>query len=146
MKPQHIQELRAFNRFYTNIIGLLDKHILNSNYSLPEVRIMYELYHRSALTASDIIELFDIDKGYLSRILKKFEKSKLINKISSPADKRAVVVQLSPKGKKEFETLNKASDKQIENFLKNLPDKDCDDLIRKINEAQILLKKGLGHE
>ena len=146
MKPQHIQELRAFNRFYTNIIGLLDKHILNSNYSLPEVRIMYELYHRSALTASDIIELFDIDKGYLSRILKKFQKSKLINKISSPADKRAVVVQLSPKGKKEFETLNKASDKQIENFLKNLPDKDCDDLIKKINEAQILLKKGLGHE
>jgi len=146
MKPQHIQELRAFNRFYTNIIGLLDKHILNSNYSLPEVRIMYELYHRSALTASDIIELFDIDKGYLSRILKKFQKSKLINKISSPADKRAVVVQLSPKGKKEFETLNKASDKQIENFLKNLPDKDCDELIKKINEAQILLKKGLGHE
>lgn len=146
MKPQHIHELRAFNRFYTNIIGVLDKHILNSNYSLPEVRIMYELYHRSALTASDIIELFDIDKGYLSRILKKFEKSKLINKISSPADKRAVVVQLSPKGKKEFETLNKASDKQIENFLKNLPDKDCDDLIKKINETQILLKKGLGHE
>ena len=146
MKPQHVQELRAFNRFYTNIIGLLDRHILNSNYSLPEVRIMYELYHRSTLTASDIIALIDIDKGYLSRILKKFEKSKLINKISSPSDKRTSVVQLSPKGKKEFETLNKASDKQIETFLKNLPEKDCDELIKKINEAQKLLKKGYGHE
>jgi len=146
MKPQHVQELRAFNRFYTNIIGLLDRHILNSNYSLPEVRILYELYHRSALTASDIIALFDIDKGYLSRILKKFEKSKLINKINSPSDKRASVIQLSPKGKKEFEILNRASDKQIEKFLKNLPDKDCDELIKKINEAQKLLKKGLGHE
>src|SRR6185369_16698357 len=106
MKPQHVQELRAFNRFYTNIIGLLDRHILNSNYSLPEVRIMYELYHRSSLTASDIITLIDIDKGYLSRILKKFDKSRLITKINSPSDKRASVVQLSPKGKKEFETLN----------------------------------------
>src|SRR4051794_32657555 len=99
MKPQHVQELRAFNRFYTNIIGLLDRHILNSNYSLPEVRVMYELYHRTALTASDIIALIDMDKGYLSRILKKFGKSKLINKINSSTDKRASVVQLSPKGK-----------------------------------------------
>jgi DNA-binding MarR family transcriptional regulator len=107
---------------------------------------MYELYHRSTLTASDIIALIDIDKGYLSRILKKFERSKLINKINSSSDKRASVIQLSPKGKKEFETLNKASDKQIEMFLKNLPDKDCDELIKKINAAQKLLKKGLGHD
>jgi len=78
MKSQFIKEIRAFNRFYTNIIGLLDKHILNSNYSLPEVRIMFELYHNAGLTASDITSLIDIDKGYLSRILKDFQKNKLI--------------------------------------------------------------------
>ena len=108
MNIQHIKELRAFNRFYTNIIGLLDMHILNSDYSLPEVRVMYELYHNTALTASDIITQFDIDKSYLSRILKKFEKNNLIRKVDSKTDKRAVVLHLSAKGKKEFENLYEA--------------------------------------
>lgn len=146
MNIQHIKELRAFNRFYTNIIGLLDMHILNSDYSLPEVRVMYELYHNTALTASDIITQFDIDKSYLSRILKKFEKNNLIRKVDSKTDKRAVVLHLSAKGKKEFENLNNASDKQIENLLKNLTDKECDELVKKILEIKKLLNKSLSNE
>lgn len=146
MNIQHIKELRTFNRFYTNIIGLLDMHILNSDYSLPEVRVMYELYHNTALTASDIITQFDIDKSYLSRILKKFEKNNLIRKVDSKTDKRAVVLHLSAKGKKEFENLNNASDKQIENLLKNLTDKECDELVKKILEIKKLLNKSLSNE
>ncbi|HLK27956.1 MAG TPA: MarR family winged helix-turn-helix transcriptional regulator [Puia sp.] len=146
MNSRHIKELRAFNRFYTNIIGLLDKHILSSSYSLPEVRILFELYHNENLTASDIITLIDIDKSYLSRILKKFEKNKLISKAMSSADNRAAVLQLSAKGKKEFEKLNKASDKQIESLFKNLSDKECDDLVQKILTVKKLLIKSLGNE
>jgi DNA-binding MarR family transcriptional regulator len=146
MSSQLVKEVRAFNRFYTNIIGLLDKHVLNSNYSLPEVRIMFELYHNSELTASDIINLIDIDKGYLSRILKKFEKNKLINKASSAIDKRAVFLQLSAKGKKEFEVLNNASDKQIETLFKNLSDKECEELTQKMSGIQKLLNKSLKNE
>jgi DNA-binding MarR family transcriptional regulator len=146
MSSQLVKEVRAFNRFYTNIIGLLDKHVLNSNYSLPEVRIMFELYHNSELTASDIINLIDIDKGYLSRILKKFEKNKLINKASSAIDKRAVFLQLSAKGKKEFEVLNNASDKQIETLFKNLSDKECEELTQKMWGIQKLLSKSLKNE
>lgn len=146
MHNNHVRELRAFNRFYTNIIGLLDRHILNSNYSLPEVRVMFELYHNTSLTASGVIELIDIDKGYLSRILKKFEKNKLINKVSSTADKRTIFLRLTAKGKKEFETLNKASDKQVQALLKNLSQKECDELIKKISAIQKILMKGLQNE
>src|SRR5579872_3217879 len=131
MNFQHIKELRAFNRFYTNIIGLLDRHILDSSYSLPEARILFELYHNENLAASDIITLIDIDKSYLSRILKKFEKNKLISKAISLRDRRSVVLRLSAKGRKEFENLNKGSDKQIESLFKNLSDKECDDLVQK---------------
>ncbi len=143
VKAQWVKEVRAFNRFYTNIIGLLDKHILHSHYSLPEVRIMFELYHHEGLTASDIIGLIDIDKGYMSRILKKFKKNKLIFKASSATDKRAVFLRLSAKGEKEFEVLNKASDQQVENLFKNLSDKECGALAQKMSAIQKLLTKGL---
>ena len=146
MSSQIVKEVRAFNRFYTNVIGLLDKHVLNSNYSLPEVRIMFELYQNSGLTASDIINLIDIDKGYLSRILKKFEKSKLIDRASSAMDKRAVFLQLSAKGKKEFEVLNSASDKQVEALLKDLSDKECQELTQKMSGIKRLLNKSLKNE
>jgi DNA-binding MarR family transcriptional regulator len=143
MKSELVKQVRAFNRFYTNIIGLLDKHILNSEYSLPEVRIMFELYYNSKLTASDIIALIDIDKGYLSRILKKFEKSKLIYKAESETDRRTVFLRLSAKGKKEFEVLNQASDQQIEGLLKTLSDKECQELTQRMSEIQKLLNKSL---
>ena len=146
MSSQLVNEVRAFNRFYTNIIGLLDKHVLNSNYSLPEVRIMFELYNNSGLTASDIINLIDIDKGYLSRILKKFEKNKLIDRASSATDKRAVFLQLSARGRKEFEVLNSASDKQVEALLKDLSDKECQELTQKMLGIQKLLNKSLKNE
>ena len=58
-----VAEFRSFNRFYTAVIGLLDRHILNSNYTLAEVRIMYELYHGRNQTASNLIQTLSIDKG-----------------------------------------------------------------------------------
>ena len=146
MKFQLIKEVRAFNRFYTNIIGLLDRQILTSNYSLPEARILFELYHNVGFAASDIITVIDIDKGYLSRILKKFEKNKLINKVGSPKDKRAVILQLSAKGRREFEMLNQASDKQVEALFKNLSEKECEELVQKMLAIQNLLNKSFDNE
>jgi DNA-binding MarR family transcriptional regulator len=107
---------------------------------------MFELYHNSGLTASEIIDRIDIDKGYLSRILKKFEKNRLINRVSSATDKRAVFLQLSAKGKKEFEVLNNASDKQVEGLFKNLSDKEGEELTQKMREIQKLLSKRLKNE
>ena len=139
MKAHHVKEIRSFNRFYTNISGLLDKHILNSAYSLPEVRIMFELYHHHDLTASNIIEMIDIDKGYLSRVLRSFEKNGLMGKLPSPTDGRSVTLYLTTKGRKEFETLNTAADKQVQESFKNLSEKDCNDLIRKMNEIKRII-------
>jgi DNA-binding MarR family transcriptional regulator len=141
MKPQAIKKVRAFNRFYTNIIGLLDKHILDSKYSLPEVRILFELYHHAGLSASEITALLAIDKGYLSRILKRFEKDKLIHKTTVSADKRSALLELTTKGKKEFELLNIASDKQIAKAFENLTEDECDQLVQKMDDIQQLINK-----
>lgn len=146
MKKEYLQKIRAFNRFYTNVIGLLDRHILNSDYSLIEARILFELYHNKDLTSSDIIELVDIDKGYLSRILKKFESNSLINKVSSSKDKRITALQLTETGRMEYGVLDKASDTQVKNLFGNLSDKECDELVKKITEIQVLIKKSLNNE
>lgn len=145
MNTAYIESVRSFNRFYTNIIGVLDTHILDSGYSLIEARILFELNDKEDLLASDIISLINIDKGYLSRILKKFEAKRLIETAPSKDDKRAVTLSLSSKGKKEYEILNAASNKQTESLFKNLSDSESLALVEKIAEIQILLKKGIGN-
>ena len=141
MKASHIKDIRAFNRFYSRLMGVLDGYILDSNYSLPEVRILFELYHNEGLTASDIIMLLAIDKGYLSRILQNFERDKLISKIIPKSDKRAASLQLTAKGKKEFEKLNTASDSQVKQTFANLSETDCEKLVQKMKEMQQLIQK-----
>ena len=130
MNKQHIQAVRMFNRFYTSVIGLVDNHILNSKYSLPEVRIMYEVYNNPGIKASDLINQIGMDKGYLSRILKNFKNKNIINKTLSSNDKRATVISLSKKGIAEFKVLDKAFEKQISKVFKALSDKDCNQLIQ----------------
>lgn len=141
MKEKDIAQIRAFNRFYTGIIGLLDRHILNSKYSLPEVRTLYELYHHENLTASDIMVVLGIDKGYLSRILRKFEKQKLVIRKRSGEDGRSAYLSLTKAGRKEFEILNTASNKQVKTLLENLSEAECDKLVKHMTDIQKILSK-----
>jgi DNA-binding MarR family transcriptional regulator len=141
MPQEHIAEIRAFNRFYTDVIGLLDRYILHSNYTLPEVRVLYELYHHDHVLANEIIALIDIDKGYLSRLLLQFEKKKLIVKKRSPDDGRAIHISLTAKGKKEFEILNEASENQIKQILAPLSKEDHTNLVHYMSKIKAILIK-----
>lgn len=141
MKDKTISEIRAFNRFYTRIIGLLDQHVLNSKYSLPEVRVLYEIYHHDNLTARDIMASLNIDKGYLSRMLRHFEKAKLVSKKRSGEDGRATYLSLTRSGQAEFKVLNQASDRQLNEILEGLTTNDCDKLVRCMSEIKKILSK-----
>ncbi|HWA32688.1 MAG TPA: MarR family winged helix-turn-helix transcriptional regulator [Cyclobacteriaceae bacterium] len=124
MKQSIPAAVRDFNRFYTAVIGLLDRHVLNSAFSLPEARILYALYHTPACTARELMEQLPIDKGYLSRVLASFTKKGLVVKKKSREDGRAAHLLLTHKGKTEFEKLDTASDLQIKHIMKNISDKD----------------------
>ena len=135
----YVDEMRAFNRFYTNILGLLNTHILNSKYSLAEVRILYELYHHKNFTAREVVEALAMDKGQLSRILLKLEGAKLISRKQSLNDKRAVHLTITKKGGKEFEILNESSNNQVKNFFKTFSDEELSKLTGHMKEIQRML-------
>lgn len=140
MNRNHIAEVREFNRFYTRIIGLLDKYLLHSDFTLPEVRVMYEIDHSGKITARQIIENMGIDKGYLSRILLKFDKKKIIQKVTSENDARVQLIQLTEKGQNEYNQLNNASHNQVAEILGKLSIEDQEALVNHFKQIQIILK------
>src|ERR1700687_1691135 len=77
-RDQRIAAVRGFNRFYTRQIGVLRKTFLDSPYSLGEARVLYELASGRSSTASQIGRALDLDAGYLSRVLRNFEKRGLL--------------------------------------------------------------------
>lgn len=96
MNEQNIAKVRAFNRFYTSIIGLLNKYLLDSNFTLPEVRVMYEIDTQGKISSKDIIQNMGIDKGYLSRLLIKLQKQGIIQRTSLKEDGRVQLIELTP--------------------------------------------------
>jgi len=136
-----IQHVREFNRFYTGIIGLLDEHILQSSYSLPEARVLYELYHRQPCSATELIQAITMDKGYLSRVLKTFAKKGLLSTKKSKEDGRATVLSLSAKGEKEFELINRASADQLTDLLSSLTAANVKKLLSHMTEIKKLLTR-----
>jgi len=140
MLQRTVEEVRAFNRFYTGVTGLLDRHILDSPYSLPEARVLYELYHGEGLLAGEIAAELGIDKGYLSRMLDRFVRSKLVVRRPSVEDGRSMNISLTAKGRAAFETLNQASDEQVRVILESLPEGAEERLLYHMGEIRKILK------
>jgi DNA-binding MarR family transcriptional regulator/GNAT superfamily N-acetyltransferase len=112
---------RRFNRMYTRFIGTLNEGLLNSEYSLAEARVLYELANRSAPTAREIAAELGMDPAYLSRMLANFEKDGLLRRKVSEEDARSTELRLSARGKSAFKKLNDLSENQAHSVLQALP-------------------------
>ena len=114
---QNVEAMRRFNRFYTKQIGVLHQGLLDSSYSLTEARVIYEMAQHESITASELGAELDLDAGYLSRMLRNFQKQGLIEKEPNPHDQRQRILRLSESGLQVFAMLNTRSQQEIETLL-----------------------------
>lgn len=123
-----IIDIRGFNRFYTNMLGLLNANIGSSDYSLTETRIIYEISKTEKCSANQLSNILRIDTGYLSRILKKLEKEGVLERHSSEDDARINEISLTEKGHELFEQMNNDSNVQIASLIESLTDEECHEI------------------
>lgn len=132
--------IRKFNRFYLPYFHLLTQKYLNSDYSVAEARILYEIYDHREISAKDIVDALHVDKGYLSRILKNFESKSIIEKKTSEEDCRRTLLTLTENGTALAESLIMESNMQIAKDLTGLSEDDMDKLVCKMNEIINILE------
>lgn len=138
---QTIYKIRNFNRFYTVNMGFLNSGYLDTSYSVAETRILFELNLHEHCIQNDIVKILQIDKSYLSRIIKRFGKNGLIEKKQSEEDKRASYITLTEKGRKETEKLIALTNEQIQKKIITLTPAECNQLCNAMNNIISILGK-----
>jgi DNA-binding MarR family transcriptional regulator/N-acetylglutamate synthase-like GNAT family acetyltransferase len=135
-----ISAVRRFNRFYTRQIGVLRKNFLDSPYSLGEMRVLYELAQGNDKTATDIARNLDLDAGYLSRVLRDFEKKGLIKRTPSKTDARQSRLSLTSQGRKVYAPAEKRSQSDVAAMLTRLDDARQAQLVNAMQTIETLLE------
>jgi DNA-binding MarR family transcriptional regulator/GNAT superfamily N-acetyltransferase len=134
-----VKAVRAFNRFYTQRIGVLRRY-LDSDFTLTEVRVLYELAHRPPLAARDLVRDLALDAGYLSRILRRFEDRGWIAREPDPNDGRQQLLRLTEPGYAVFAPLQQKSRDEAAQLLAAVPRTDRPRLIQALDTVHQLLE------
>ncbi len=133
-----IDNIRAFNRFYTGRLGILDRSYLQSGMTLTEVRILYDLATEGPLTARDLVENLALDEGYLSRLISRFQKLGWVDRQRDAQDKRRWHLALTHQGRVEVEKLIISSKGVIEKSLAHLGASDRVALVETMNRLWVM--------
>lgn len=136
-----IHEIRKFNRFYTVSMGFLDSGYLDTEYSIAETRILFEIKMHEKCIQSDIAKTLHIDKSYLSRLVKRFYENGLIEKDKSEEDKRVTYLSLTEKGSTETERLIELTNHQIKEKIEKLSLDECNRLCDALHAVISILGK-----
>ena len=131
--------VRRFNRFYTRQIGLLDEGLLDSPFSLTEVRLLYEIAHHAGITATELREFLAIDAGYLSRILRGLRRQGLVSARAPAADRRQRQLTLTERGRRAFDALDARSTEQVGAILARLSRPERRELVEAMHGIEGLL-------
>jgi DNA-binding MarR family transcriptional regulator/N-acetylglutamate synthase-like GNAT family acetyltransferase len=141
-----IEQIRSFNRFYTNHLGLLNEHILNGPYSLAEARILFEIGLRQPVASQELAALLGLDKGYLSKIIKLFSIDGVIERTPSKQDSRVQRISLTDQGSSLLNELQGRSDKQVEEFLEKLSPDETGMLVNSMRTVENLLSANYNNQ
>jgi DNA-binding MarR family transcriptional regulator/GNAT superfamily N-acetyltransferase len=138
----HVERVRRFSRFYTQRLGLLHSHLLDSGLSLPEARLLFEVAQRSPASGADMARHLSLDPGYVSRLLSRLEQRGLALRRRSTADARRREFRLSAAGSRLFKRLDERSRSQVSELLQSL----SGDGRNAVVQAMDLIRQQLGDD
>lgn len=139
MKQKQIDRIRAFNRFYTKILGILNRHYMGSSFGLPEIRVIQDMYLHPGRGAKEIALELNMDKGYLSRLLKKLEEQGYVCRSASDTDGRRDIISLTDSGIVIYHELNASADRSVEDIYGGLTEERMKEMIAHMDAISNLL-------
>jgi DNA-binding MarR family transcriptional regulator/N-acetylglutamate synthase-like GNAT family acetyltransferase len=140
MADPRVAAVRRFNRFYTKQIGVLDEDLLRTPFSLAEARVLYEIANGAGVSAVELAGELRLDPGYLSRILRRFQKSGWLRRKPSAEDGRRRRLALTGKGRRTFATLDARQEEDVAALLARVPAAGQ----RRLVEAMRAIEEALG--
>jgi DNA-binding MarR family transcriptional regulator/ribosomal protein S18 acetylase RimI-like enzyme len=139
---RYVEKIRHFNRYYANVLGKIDQNIYNQPFSLTEARVITEIHLRNGCTATDVRENLGIDRGYMSRIIKRLEDENITIKEQSTDDKRQYSLYLTEYGKEVYNDLVERANRGVENMIRNLSKHDITSLVTSMETIQTVFSQG----
>jgi DNA-binding MarR family transcriptional regulator/N-acetylglutamate synthase-like GNAT family acetyltransferase len=139
-----VAAVRSFNRFFTRQIGVLREGLLHSEFTLTEMRVLYELAHHGDQPSATLCRDLGLDRGYLSRIVAKFESAGLVAKVPSATDGRAKLLHMTGQGRAVYEPLDRRSREEVGDMLSRFDDSDQLRMLDAMNTIRELLDRQSG--
>jgi DNA-binding MarR family transcriptional regulator/N-acetylglutamate synthase-like GNAT family acetyltransferase len=134
-----LSAVRAFNRFYTRLVGALDADFLGSSVSLPEARLLFEIAQTQGVLAADLQQRLSMDQGFVSRLLSGFERRGWIARPRSGADRRRRPIRLTEAGSAQFALIDRRQGEEVERLLAPLTARRRGDLVAALGLVRALL-------
>ena len=128
LTQDQIADIQGFHKVYQNLFKSVDASIIEAGYSLTEKDVLLEISKTERCTANILIGQLGIDRSYMSRMLKQFEKNGLIKKNPSSTDSRIKYIHLTDFGREEFNRLSDIQNRQIACAFEKLSPEDADSI------------------
>jgi putative acetyltransferase len=136
-----IQDIRHFNRYYTNKVGLLSRYHFDTEFTLTEARVLLEIGRRGEHSLGGLRFDLNADMGYLSRVARKLSSLGLLALRRDPSDGRVLVLELTAKGRKALQRIDAASNLRTEELISSLGEEDARSLVENLRSAERILEK-----
>lgn len=141
MEQDRIKTIRAFNRYYTVWLDVMNKDYLGSKFSWPESRVLFEIYLYPGISATELCRHLNMDKSYVSRVLRKLGEQELLTREAVPGGKGLKKLWLTGAGQEEAERIDRDGDAQIQEKLRTMDETTCGRLCEAMARIEKILRE-----
>ena len=135
------EQIRAFNRLYTQAIGSLEDRHEGLDVSLAQSRMLFTIGSLHESQVNQIADTLGLDLAYTSRVLGTLEDARLIRRTISTADRRQRVVALTAKGRRLLAEIERRSNQRVLALVDHLAQADLERLLDAMDTIGTLLSR-----